>query len=128
MGSFTMQYRQRLDESERRFEALTDQMADPAVINDSMQYRKVAKSQNERYPRSVAKYREWKETHRNLEDARLMLNESPIPNCEPWLRKEVAKLEPQLARFEAEAEASAAAQGSQRRKKRRARNPRRHGR
>jgi len=30
-----MQYKQRLDEIERRFDELTAQMADPAVINDS---------------------------------------------------------------------------------------------
>ena len=67
-----MQYQERLDEAEARFNELTAQMADPAVINDSEQYRKVAKAQSE-LTELVAKYREWKKAHRELIDARAML-------------------------------------------------------
>ena len=55
-----MQYRQKLDDLERRFEALTEQMADSAIIADAAQYRKISKAQSE-LTEVVAKYREWKE-------------------------------------------------------------------
>ncbi len=62
-----MQYTSQLDEIEARFQALTDQMADPAVISDSATYRKVAKQQSE-YSVIVEKYREWKRLNRNLQE------------------------------------------------------------
>ena len=54
-----MDYQHRLDGIERRFDELTAQMTDPAVLNDPAQYRKVAKSRND-LEETVAKYREWK--------------------------------------------------------------------
>ncbi len=95
-----MQYKQRLDEAERRFEALTAQMADPAIINDSAHYRKIAKAQND-LSEVVSKYREWKSTHQHLEEARPMLNESD-PDLRAMAQDEVAKLEPRLVRLEEE--------------------------
>ncbi len=70
-----MQYRERLDESEKRFNELTARMADPAVINDSEQYRKTAKAQSELQD-VVAKFREWKKANQELSDARMMLDET----------------------------------------------------
>jgi peptide chain release factor 1 len=95
-----MQYKQRLEEAERRFQVLTDQMADPAVINDSAQYRKVAKAQNE-LSEVVSKFREWKATQRNLDEARQMLGETE-PELRTMAQDEVAQMEPQLARLEEE--------------------------
>jgi peptide chain release factor 1 len=66
-----MQYRQKLDDVERRFAELEAQMADPAVIADSDKYRKVTKAQSE-LSEIVAKYREWKVANGNLEQARAM--------------------------------------------------------
>ena len=95
-----MQYRHRLDETERRFDALTAQMVDPAVLNDPAQYRKVAKAQND-LAAIVAKYREWKAASQNLEQARAMLNEAD-PDLRAMAQEETAKLEPELARYEDE--------------------------
>jgi peptide chain release factor 1 len=95
-----MRFKQRLDEAERRFEELTAQMADPVVINDSLQYRKIAKEHSD-LAEVVAKYREWKTAGRNLEEARAMLHESD-PELRAMAQEETAKLEPQLARFEEE--------------------------
>src|SRR5579884_4238667 len=95
-----MQYRPKLDEMERRFEELTAQMADPAVINDSAQYRKVTKAQSE-LTEVVGKYREWKSAHQNLEDARTMLNDSDA-DLREMAKAEILRLEPQLAELEHE--------------------------
>jgi peptide chain release factor 1 len=95
-----MQYQQKLDEIERRFEELTAQMADHAVINDPTQYRKVAKSHSE-LTEVVSKYREWKTADRNLAEARQMLHESDA-DLRAMAEEEVLRLEPRLAEIEQE--------------------------
>ena len=95
-----MQYQQRLDEAERRFDELTSQMADPEVINDSAQYRKVTKAHSE-LTEIVTKYQEWKTTRRNLDDARLMLGDSDA-DLRGMAEEEILRLEPQLAEIEEE--------------------------
>ena len=54
-----MQFVQKLEQLEKRFEELNQQMADPAVISDGDQYRKVAKTRSE-LEEVVGKFREWK--------------------------------------------------------------------
>src|SRR5258705_4858195 len=93
-----MQYQQKLDDIERKFEDLNRQMADPAVIGDSAQYRKVSKAHNE-LAEIVSKYREWKTASRNLEEARPMLAESD-PELRGMAAEEVARLEPRIVQIE----------------------------
>jgi peptide chain release factor 1 len=95
-----MQYKQRLDEAERRFEDLTTQMADPEVINDPAQYRKVTKAHSE-LTEIVTKYREWKTANRNLEDARAMREDSDL-DLRAMAEEEILRLEPQLTELEQE--------------------------
>ena len=42
-----MKYRDKLDQMEARYAELTAQMADPAIISDGEQYRKVAKAHSD---------------------------------------------------------------------------------
>ena len=95
-----MLYQQRLDEAERRFDDLTNQMADPAVINDSAQYRKVSKAQSE-LSEVVSKYRDWKTAAKNLQEARSMLAETDA-EMRGMAEEEVARTEPEIARIEEE--------------------------
>jgi peptide chain release factor 1 len=95
-----MQYQQRLDEIERRFDELNAQMADPAVIGDAAQYRKITKAHSE-LADIVAKYREWKAASGNLQQARAMLQEADA-DLRAMAQDEVAKLEPATARIEEE--------------------------
>src|SRR3984885_4092508 len=95
-----MQYSQKLEEIERRFDHLNQQMADPDVINDSDAYRKTAKSHSE-LSEIVAKYREYKQVHRNLEETRPMLSETD-EELRGMAAEEVARLEPELVRIEEE--------------------------
>jgi peptide chain release factor 1 len=97
-----MRYRERLDEAEARFNELTEQMADPAVISDSEQYRKVSKAQSE-LGEVVAKYREWKRIDRELTDARAMLTETD-PDLRQMAEAEVVRLDPELAQIEEDIE------------------------
>ena len=66
-------------------------MADPAVINDGEQYRRITKSQSE-LSEVVAKYREWKKVHSDLGEARGMLGESD-PDLRQMAMDEVARQE-----------------------------------
>src|SRR5258706_13772452 len=93
-----MQFSQRLEEIERSFYALTAQMADPEVINDSAQYRKVTKAQSD-LGEVVAKYREWKTANSNLLEARSMLGETDA-ELRTMAQEEIAKYEPLLAKYE----------------------------
>src|SRR6202140_178618 len=95
-----MQYQQRLDDIERRFDELNAQMADPAVISDAAQYRKITKAHSE-LADIVAKYRDWKTASGNLEQARAMLQEADT-DLRAMAEDEVAKLEPAAARIEEE--------------------------
>ncbi len=97
-----MEYKERLEEAEARFNELTDRMADPAVINDSEQYRKTAKAQSE-LTELVSKYREWKRAEQELSDARSMLNESD-GDLRQMAEMEVLRLEPALAALEQDLE------------------------
>ncbi len=95
-----MEYLLKLDQTEARYEQLTRQMADPAIITDPEAYRKTAKAQSE-LEEVVAKYREWKTVRRNLDDARTMLAETD-EELRAMAEEEVARLEPRMARLEEE--------------------------
>lgn len=95
-----MEYRDRLDEAEERYADLTARMADPAVIIDPEQYRKVAKAQSE-LAELVSKYREWKKTEQELRDARAMLTETD-EDLRQMAEAEIMRLEPLLQELEQE--------------------------
>jgi peptide chain release factor 1 len=93
-----MQFNQKLDQLEKRFEELTRQMADPAVISDSDQYRKVTKAQSE-LSEVVAKYRQWKKAADSLAQARGMLEEKD-PELREMAQDEILHLEPEMKQIE----------------------------
>ena len=95
-----MQFAEKLEQLEKRFESLNAQMADPAVIGDAPEYRKVAKAHSE-LSEIVAKYREWKHSNDVLSQARAMLQDSD-PDLRAMAEEEAARLEPALARIEEE--------------------------
>lgn len=92
-----MQYRQRLDEVEQRFDELTGQMADPEVISNPELYRRTAKQRND-LEDIVNRYRDWKKVSADLEGARLMLDE-PDAELKAMAEEDVARLEPEVERF-----------------------------
>jgi peptide chain release factor 1 len=95
-----MQYKNRLDEAESRYNQLTAEMTDPAVIGDSDLYRKTAKAQSE-LAEVVSKYRDWKRADQELRDARLMLTETD-PDLRQMAELEIVRLEPETAAIEQE--------------------------
>ncbi len=95
-----MQFIEKLEQTELRFEELTKQLGDPEVINDGERYRKAAKGHSD-LAEVVSKYREWKKIHHDLDDARTMLLESD-PELRQMAVDEVARREPELAAIEEE--------------------------
>lgn len=95
-----MQYLDKLDDIETRFETLTRQMADPEVIGDNDAYRKTARQQSE-LGEVVEKYREWKKINSDLQGVRLMLSE-PDAELQAMAREDVIRLEPLMDGLEKE--------------------------
>ena len=95
-----MQFVQKLEQLEKRFEELTQQMADPAVISDGDRYRKVTKEHSE-LAELVGQYREWKQVNDSLSQARGMLAESD-PELKEMAEEEVARLDPERQKLEEE--------------------------
>ena len=108
-----MQFVQKLEQLEKRFEELTQQMADPAVISDAERYRKVTKEQSE-LSELVGKYREWKQVDDSLSQARGMLQESDA-ELKAMAEEEVTRLEPRAGEAGRRNQGPAAAQRPQRR-------------
>src|SRR5579864_1383997 len=95
-----MQYSQKLDDIEKRFEELTRQMTDPAIIADSDNYRKTAKACAD-LEEMVNKYREYKQVKHNYDEGKQML-EDPDAELRQMASDEVSRLDPQLVSIEAE--------------------------
>ena len=93
-----MEFVDKLEQIEKRFEDLTRQMADPDVISDGDAYRKITKSQSD-LVEMVGVYREWKRVHGELEQARGMAGESD-PELRAMAAEEVARLDPKLTDIE----------------------------
>ena len=60
-----MQYRDKLEALEVKYDELTGQMADNEVINDPGEYRKVSKARSDA-EEVVLKFREWKKVEDGL--------------------------------------------------------------
>ena len=97
-----MQFVPKLAQLEKRFEELTQQMADPGIIGDAEKYRKVTKEHSE-LSETVEKYREWKSVEDAFSQARAMLADKD-PDLRVMAQEEAERLEPELKRIEQEIE------------------------
>ena len=94
-----MQYTNKLDQLEKHFEELTAQMADPAVISDGEQYRKISKAHSDlsevvdEVPRIPARRRtSWRRPKPCWT--------SPIPICASWPRSKSNGWSPSITQME----------------------------
>ena len=95
-----MQFSQRLEETERRFDELTSQLSDPVIINDADQYRKAAKARSD-LEEFVGKYREYKHLADDFAQAKGMLADTD-PELKLMAEDEIARITPQLESVEGE--------------------------
>ncbi|MEX2263067.1 MAG: peptide chain release factor 1 [Bryobacteraceae bacterium] len=97
-----MQFSQKLDQIEVRFDELTRQLADPEVLQDGERYRKIAKAHSD-LGEIVGKFREWKKARQDVDQAQGMLGESDA-ELRQMAEEEIARLEPRLESIERELE------------------------
>ena len=95
-----MQYADKLDALEARFEELSRAMADPDIITDPEAYRKTAKAHRD-MEEVVNKYREWKQANDALAQAKSMSQDTD-PEMREMALAEIADLEPAMTRLEEE--------------------------
>ncbi len=95
-----MEFADKLDQIETRFEQLSQQLADPILINDADQYRKAAKAHSD-LSGLVSKYREWKQSHGELEQA-LGMAADKDPEMREMAQDEITRLQPVVAEIENE--------------------------
>jgi peptide chain release factor 1 len=95
-----VQFVEKLEQIERRFEDVTRQLADPIVINDGDAYRKAAKSHSD-LADIVAKFRQWRKSYTELDQARGMATEKD-PELQQMAAEETTRLEPEVLAIEEE--------------------------
>jgi peptide chain release factor 1 len=86
---------------EARYEALTLELANPEVVNDSKRYQKAAKTHFE-LGELVEKYREYKDLERGINDTRVMVREETDAELKAMAEDELTGLEVRLAKCETE--------------------------
>jgi peptide chain release factor 1 len=90
----------RLEQIETRYEDLGRQLADPQLVTDQQKYHKTAKAHRD-LEAVVGKYRELKQAHHGIADAKGMLNESD-PELAAMAQEELTRLESTAAALEEE--------------------------
>ena len=98
-----MQWQKKMDELEARYDELSREMADPAVMSDQSRYIKTAKAAAE-IGEVVEKYRSWKQSQSELEETRSMLDD-PDAEVAELARQEIAGLEERCGDLEEEIKA-----------------------
>ena len=75
---------QKLEDVEKKYEDLTQKISDPEIINRQSEWKMMMKEHAELEP-IVEKYREYKKTEKNMQDAKEMMNDPEL--------KELAEME-----------------------------------
>jgi peptide chain release factor 1 len=92
---------ERLEQTEKRYDELTQLLSQPETMNDSAKYQKTAKAHSEISP-IVEKYREYKDLTRGIAESKAMLASETDPDMRAYAEEELAKLEPRVGGVEDE--------------------------
>ena len=87
---------EKLDQIERRYDEMTQELSSSGVLADSSRYQKLAKAHSD-LGEIVAKYREWKEIDKGLRGAKQLLAEADDPEMKQMAQEEEREL---AARYE----------------------------
>ena len=90
----------RLKDIETRYQALTEQLAQPELLADPQQYQKTAKAHSE-LSTIFDKYRQWKELEKAIEGTKIMLADTD-PELHAMAQDELASLERKREQIESE--------------------------
>jgi peptide chain release factor 1 len=89
----------RLRTVEARYDDLTQQLADPAVVSDSKRYQKTAKAHAE-LGELVEKFREYKDLEHGIAETRAMLRDETDLELKAMAEEELAGLEERISQCE----------------------------
>ena len=88
----------RLAQMEARYDALSREMSDPALVSDQKKFQAIAKEHRDMEP-AIDKYRQWRKVREGIAEAKAMLADADLKEM---AEEELATLEPQLAPLEEE--------------------------
>src|SRR5712664_3926913 len=92
---------ERLEQTEARYEELTQALALPETMSDSAKFQKTAKAHSEIAP-IVEKYREYKDLKRGIAESKAMLADETDAELRAYAQEELEKLEPRVGAIEEE--------------------------
>ena len=92
---------ERLDQTEARYEELTNALASPDIVNDSARYQKTAKAHAEIAP-TVEKYREYKDLTKGIAESKALLADEKDPEMRAYAQEELTQLEGRVKAVEEE--------------------------
>src|ERR1700724_3578037 len=92
---------ERLDQTETRYEELTNALASPDIVNDSSRYQKTAKAHAEIAP-IVDKFREYKDLTKGIVDSKAMLVDEKDAEMRAYAQDELNQLEARVGSVEEE--------------------------
>lgn len=92
---------EKLEDIEKKYEELTEQLGDPQLLADQSRYAKLAKQHRE-LGEIVAKYREYKSLERGIRETKELIESEEDPEMVSLARSELAELEARLERAASE--------------------------
>ena len=92
---------ERLEQTESKYEELTQALASPEIVSDSARYQKTAKAHSE-LQLVVEKYREYKDLTRGIRDSKAMLLDESDSEMRELAQEELDRLEERLGTVEEE--------------------------
>src|SRR3954451_697981 len=92
---------ERLDQTEARYDELTNALASPEIVNDSAKYQKTAKAHAEIAP-IVEKYREYKDLTKGIAESKAVLVDEKDPDMRAYAQEELDRLQARVSGVEEE--------------------------
>ena len=92
---------ERLEQLEKKYQELTQALASPVIVNDSVRYQKTAKAHSELVP-VVEKFREYKDLKRGIAESKAMVAGEDDAEMRAYAQQELTQLEERVARVEEE--------------------------
>jgi peptide chain release factor 1 len=92
---------ERLEQTEKKYDELSQQLADPNVVSDTGKYQKLAKQHSDLTP-VVEKFREYKDLKRGIADSRAMVASETDAEMRAYAEEELVQLESRVGGIEEE--------------------------
>ena len=92
---------ERLEQLEKKYEDLAQQLADPSIVNDTAKYQKTAKAHSD-LSEVVEKFREYKDLKRGIADSRALVASETDAEMRAYAEEELAQLESRVGGIEEE--------------------------